>query len=148
MILKEKPILKDSKKYKIIYADPPWYFKIYSKKGEDRNATNHYPCMEFNDLLALNINDIADVDCCLFMWVTDPFLEKSFKLLKQWGFTYKTIAFTWAKKNKTNDNFFMGLGYWTRANPEICLLATKGKPKRFYKNVKQLVKSLRRFTKN
>ena len=144
MILKEKPILKDSKKYKIIYADPPWYFKSYSKKGEDRNATNHYPCMEFNDLLALNINDIADVDCCLFMWVTDPFLEKSFKLLKQWGFKYKTIAFTWAKKNKTNDNFFMGLGYWTRANPEICLLATKGKPKRFYKNVKQLVIDSRR----
>ena len=66
MILREKPILKDSKKYKIIYADPPWYFKSYSKKGEDRNATNHYPCMEFNDLLALNINDIAVVDCCLF----------------------------------------------------------------------------------
>ncbi len=33
----------------------------------------------------------------------------------------------------------MGLGYWTRANPEICLLATKGKPKRFFKNVKQLI---------
>ena len=67
------------KKYKIIYADPPWYFKSYSKKGEDRNATKHYPCMEFDDLLGLNINDIADVDCILFMWVIDPLLEKSFE---------------------------------------------------------------------
>ena len=75
-----------NKKYKIIYADPPWYFKSYSKKGEDRNATKHYPCMEFDDLLGLNINDIADVDCILFMWVTDPLLEKSFELLKAWDF--------------------------------------------------------------
>ena len=127
------------KKYKVIYADPPWYFKGYSKKGEDRNATKHYPCMEFNDICNLPINNISDMDCCLFLWITDPFLEKSFKLIKKWGFKYKTVAFTWAKKNKTNDNFFMGLGYWTRANPEICLLATKGKPKRFFKNVKQLI---------
>tara|TARA_R110002020_G_scaffold159981_1_gene344224 strand:+ start:10813 stop:11355 length:543 start_codon:yes stop_codon:yes gene_type:complete len=132
------------KKYDIILADPPWYFKSYSKKGENRNATKHYPCMEFNDLLDLDINSIASVDCVLFMWVVDPLLEKSFELIKKWGFTYKTVAFTWAKKNKTNDNLFMGLGYWTRSNPEMCLLATKGKPKRFFKNVKQLIIDKRR----
>lgn len=26
--------------------------------------------------------------------------------------------------------WFWGLGNWTRANPEVCLLATKGNPKR------------------
>ena len=52
------------------------------------------------------------------MWVTDPFLEKSFKLLKQWGFKYKTIAFTWAKKNKTNDNFFEDRDWETNNNPQ------------------------------
>ena len=35
--------------------------------------------------------------------------------------------------------FFTGLGYWTRANPEMCLLATKGKPKRNSKSIPQLV---------
>ena len=33
----------------------------------------------------------------------------------------------------------MGLGYWTRSNAEICLLATKGNPKRISKSVKQLI---------
>ena len=142
--MKIKKIQTLKKKYNIIYADPPYYFKSYSKKGEDRNATKHYDCMGFDAICNLPINNIADVDCTLFLWVTDPFLEKSFKLIKKWGFTYKTVAFTWAKKNKTNDNFFMGLGYWTRSNPEMCLLATKGKPKRFFKNVKQLIIDIRR----
>jgi len=139
--LKELKAIK--KKYKIIYADPPWYFKSYSKKGEDRNATRHYSCMALNDICNLPINDIADVDCTLFLWVTDPFLKKSFKVIEAWGFKYKTVAFTWVKTNQMN-NFFMGLGYWTRANPEMCLLATKGKPKRISKNVQQLVIDKRR----
>ena len=130
-----------NKKYNIIYADPAWYFKSYSKKGEQRNATKHYPCMEFNDLLDLNINSISAVDCVLFMWVIDPMLEKSFELLKRWNFLYKTVAFTWVKENKKSDSFFTGLGYWTRANPEMCLLATKGKPKRLSKAVRQLIVS-------
>jgi N6-adenosine-specific RNA methylase IME4 len=131
------------KKYKIIYADPPYYFKSYSKKGENRNATKHYSCMEFNDICKLPISDICSVDCVLFLWVTDPFLEKSFRLLKEWGFKYKTVAFTWCKETKMN-KFFTGLGYWTRANPEMCLLATKGNPKRISKNVNQLVIDKRR----
>jgi|TARA_A100001015_G_scaffold313787_1_gene421836 N6-adenosine-specific RNA methylase IME4 len=132
-------MLNLNKKYNIIYADPPWYFKSYSKLGEGRNATRHYPCMAFNDIFNLNVPDIADVHCVLFMWVTDPFLQKSFDLIKKWNFTYKTVAFTWVKQNKKKDNFFTGLGYWTRANPEMCLLATKGKPKRISKSVNQLI---------
>ena len=132
------------KKYNIIYADPAWYFKSYSKKGEKRNATKHYPCMEFNDLLDLNINSIADLDCVLFMWVVDPLLHKSFEVIKKWGFTYKTVAFTWVKQNRKTKGNFTGMGYWTRSNPEMCLLATRGKPKRISKSVKQLVIDIRR----
>ena len=132
-----------NEKYKIIYADPPYYFKSYSQRGEKRNATQHYNCMEFNDILRLPLFNICDVDCVLFLWVTDPFLEKPFELIKRWNFQFKTVAFTWVKTTKIN-NFFMGLGYWTRANPEICLLATKGKPKRLSKNIQQLVIDKRR----
>tara|TARA_Y100001951_G_scaffold34559_1_gene27230 strand:- start:46 stop:591 length:546 start_codon:yes stop_codon:yes gene_type:complete len=130
-------------KYNIIYADPPYSFKSYSKKGESRSAKQHYSCMGFNDICNLPVNDIADLDCVLFLWVTDPFLEKSFELIKRWNFQFKTVAFTWVKTTKIN-NFFMGLGYWTRANPEMCLLATKGNPKRISKNVKQLIIDKRR----
>ena len=130
-------------KYNIIYADPPYYFKSYSQRGEKRNATQHYNCMEFNDILRLPLFNICDADCVLFLWVTDPFLEKSFELIKRWGFTYKTVAFTWAKTTQTN-KYFKGMGYWVRKNPEMCLLATKGKPKRLSKNVEQLIVSPRR----
>ena len=129
-------------KYNIIYADPPYYFKSYSQRGEKRNATQHYNCMEFNDILRLPLFNICDVDCVLFLWVTDPFLEKSFELIKRWGFTYKTVAFTWVKTTQMNKHF-KGMGYWVRKNPEMCLLATKGKPKRLSKNVEQLVVSPR-----
>jgi N6-adenosine-specific RNA methylase IME4 len=51
----------------------------------------------------------------------------------------KTCAFSWIKKNKKSDSLFWGLGYWTRANNEICLLGTKGNPKRVSKSVHQVV---------
>ena len=48
----------------------------------------------------------------------------------------------WVKMNKkSQDTYFMGQGRWTRANPEICILATKGNPKRISAGVRQLVTS-------
>ena len=129
-------------KYKIIYADPPYYFKSYSQRGEKRNATQHYNCMEFNDILRLPLSNICDVDCVLFLWVTDPFLERSLELIKKWNFSYKTVAFTWVKENRS-EGYFTGLGYWTRANSESCLLATRGHPKRISRSVRQLVVDVR-----
>ena len=55
---------------------------------------------------------------------------------------YKTIGFTWVKKNKKSDSLFWGMGYYTRANTELCLLATKGKPlRRVSRSVHQVVES-------
>jgi len=86
------------------------------------------------------------------MWVTDPLLDQAMELISAWGFNYKTVAFYWVKTNKNVDlnnlssekDFFTGLGYWTRANPEMCLLATKGKPKRISKSVRRLLITKRR----
>jgi N6-adenosine-specific RNA methylase IME4 len=133
-----------NKKYNIIYADPPWYFKSYSSKGEGRNATQHYSCMSISDICNLPVNNLAEKNCILFMWVIDPMLPEAFEVIKSWGFTYKTVAFTWVKQNKKSDGNFTGLGYWTRSNPEMCLLATKGKPQRVSKSVKQLIIDKRR----
>jgi len=132
-----------NKKYDIIYADPAWYFKSYSSKGEGRNATQHYDCMSINDICNLPVGNISKNDCVLFIWVIDPMLPQAFEVIKAWGFKYKTVAFTWVKENKS-EGYFTGFGYWTRANPEMCLLATKGKPKRISKSVRQLVMDKRR----
>ena len=132
------------KKYNIIYADPPWYFKSRSVKGEGRNPNQHYDCMNLDDIKKLPVQDIADKDCVLLMRVIDPMLTHAFEVITSWGFIYKTVAFTWAKTNSKSMGMFTGMGYWTRGNPEMCLLATKGKPKRVSKAVKQLVISERR----
>lgn len=128
------------KKYNIIYADPPWTFQTYSEKGkEKKSAEVHYDCMSIEDIYKLPVGDIADDNCALFLWVTNPMLPQGLETIKQWGFTYKTVAFSWYKKNKIADSFFWGLGYWTRANVELCLLATKGKPTRISKGVHQVI---------
>ena len=132
------------KKYNIIYADPAWYFKTYSKKGNGKSAEQHYSCMSLDDICNLPVESIANENCILFIWVIDPMLPQAIKVIKSWGFEYKTVAFTWVKQNKKSKGYFTGLGYWTRANPEMCLLATKGKPKRLSKSVKQLIISNRR----
>ena len=131
------------KKYSVIYADPPWSFKTYSDKGKDRSPENHYNVMSFKDICNLPVNNIANDNSVLLMWVIDPMLDLAFDVIEAWGFQYKTVGFTWAKTNKTNMGMFTGLGYWTRGNPEMCLLATKGKPKRIHKDVKQLIVSQR-----
>lgn len=73
------------------------------------------------------------------MWVTMPQLPKVFEVIEAWGFEYKTCAFTWVKKNKIKDSWFMGMGNWTRSNSELCLLATKGKPKRIDASILSVV---------
>ena len=97
--------------------------------------------MSINDIYNLPNHSISDNDCILFIWVIDPMLPEAIKVIESWGFKYKTVAFTWVKKNKKSDNYFTGMGYYTRSNPEMCLLATKGKPKRLSKSVRQLIVS-------
>lgn len=128
------------KAYSVIYADPPWNFKTYSEKGTGRGAVAHYRIPSFETLAAMDVAQYAAKDCALFLWATDPLLPEAFKLIEAWGFKFKTVAFTWAKTTKTGKWHF-GNGYWTRANPEQCLLATRGHPKRVARNVRQLIVS-------
>jgi N6-adenosine-specific RNA methylase IME4 len=130
------------KKYSIIYADPPWSYEVWSKKGQGRSAESHYSTMPQKDIMTLPVCDIANKDCSLFMWITMPCLSIAPLVLAAWGFKYKTCAFVWVKTNKRAVNsLFTGMGYWTRANAELCLLATKGSPKRQSKSVHQMIVS-------
>lgn len=97
--------------------------------------------MTINDICKLPVKQIADKDCALFMWATFPNLEYAFQVLNAWGFTYKTIAFVWVKQNKKSASLFWGMGFWTRANAEMCIIATKGKPKRISASVHQIIMS-------
>ena len=122
--------------YEIIYADPPWR---YSAKKVQGAAENHYPTMSIDELCALPVAELAAKDSALFMWATFPQLPEALRLIRAWGFTYKSVAFVWLKKNKKADSWFYGLGFWTRANAEVCLLATKGHPKRQAADIHQFI---------
>lgn len=128
-----------SMKYGVIYADPPWHYRVYSKKGAGRSAESHYPTMSVEDICALPVSDISAKDCALFMWITFPNLMDAIRVMEAWGFEYKTVAFVWIKQNKVADSLFWGMGYWTRANAEVCVIATKGSPKRADAGVHQVI---------
>lgn len=126
----------EQKKYSIIYADPPWRYEM--KKGQGV-AENHYSTMGIEEICSLPVQEICEKNCALFLWVTFPQLPEAFRVIKACGFRYKTVAFVWTKLNRSGQGYFFGLGYWTRSNAEICLLATRGKPKRISKKVFQLI---------
>ncbi len=112
-------------KYQIIYADPPWKYQDKSK-SHGGGAESHYPCMTVKEICDLPIGGVAEIDSVLLLWATMPMLEVAFEVIKAWGFKYKTCAFTWVKTNR-DGTIFMGMGRHTRQNPELCLLATRGK---------------------
>ena len=132
------------KKYSIIYADPPWNFNFKNRKGLSQAAKDKlYPTMASQDIIDLDVGSLADDDCALFLWVMNSEIPLALNCIKSWGFYYKTVAFTWVKTTVTGKYFFGG-GNWTRSNPEICLFATKGKPKRVSASVRNLCVSERR----
>lgn len=131
--------------YGVIYADPPWSFESWSGKTgtPHRGAHDHYPVQGTDWLKSLNPAEFAAPDCALFMWVVDSHLDVAIGLMRAWGFGYKTKAFTWVKTAKSG-NPRIGMGYWTRKSAEICLMGTRGKPKRLGKGVREVIMEPRR----
>ena len=139
-----------NKKFDIIYTDPPWDYngKLQfdkSSKGIDEidvsrnifisSASFKYPTLKLKELMKLPLQEIANDDCLLFMWTSNPHLTQALELGKSWGFEYRTIAFIWDKMNHNP-------GQYTLSNCEICLVFKKGKipQPRGARNVQQLIK--------
>lgn len=95
--------------------------------------------MSIEEICKLSVAEVTADDCVLFLWTTFPQLQEALRVIKAWGFCYKTVAFVWLKQNKSGKGWFFGLGFWTRGNAEICLLATKGKPHRQSNRVHQFI---------
>jgi N6-adenosine-specific RNA methylase IME4 len=126
---------KDTGKYRVILADPPWRYEVWSRDtGPGRSAESHYPTMPTPDITALPIGGFAAPDCCLFMWSTWPTIQDAFL----WAKTNRAAADRWATVDDPPD-WFVGMGYWSRANTEPCLLFTRGRPRRKSADVQQLI---------
>jgi len=122
-------------RFGILYADPPWRLSGGGK------GCPPYPCLGTGDICALPVEGIAAPDCALFLWAVHSHLPDALAVIRCWGFTYKTCAFTWVKRTPRDTGFFLGRGYWTHSNPEVCLLATRGRPERAGTGVANLVVS-------
>lgn len=116
-------IFTTNNKYNIIYADPPWEYRQKGSKNKSRGmAKQHYGTMPTDDICALPIDSIKNQESILFMWATFPNIREALKVMQAWGFKYVTAAFVWVKKNKKSNTNFWGMGAYTRANAEVCLL--------------------------
>jgi N6-adenosine-specific RNA methylase IME4 len=134
--------------YGAILADPPWHFRTWSERNQTRSAARHYQLMSLDEIANMPVADLAADNCALFLWAINPLLPEALKVMEQWGFKFKTVAFVWAKSTPTSKpwapNWHMGLGYYTRANAELCLLGTKGRPHPKSWGVRQLIVAPRR----
>lgn len=128
--------------YDVLLVDPPWKFTTRSPKGNKRGPENHYPTMTVDELAALPIGTLAADNAALFLWACWPSIFRDVpELLRAWGFAYRTCAFTWVKANPKGSGFFTGLGYYTRANTEVCLLAVRGRMPVMAHDVHQVIYS-------
>jgi N6-adenosine-specific RNA methylase IME4 len=127
----EVPTLVDQKRYSVILADPPWHFRNYSadapgmKHSRSRSANKHYPTATIEDICKMV--PPAEDNAVLLLWACWPLMPEALRVITAWGFEYKSLAWEWVKSNPSHTGFFMGMGSWTRANSEPCLLATRGK---------------------
>lgn len=111
-------IFSSNKKYRTIYADPPW---MESGGGKiKRGADRHYDLMKTKDIMALPVPNICEDSAHLYLWTTNNFLPDALKVMEAWGFTYKTII-TWGKDK-------IGLGQYFRGQTEHCLFGVRGNP--------------------
>lgn len=129
------------KKYQIIYADPPWSYND-KMSGHSFSLDHEYETQDLEWIKKLKVQEIADDNCVLFLWAVSPLLPEAFEVMESWGFKFKTVAFVWSKRYKNGDAV-SNLGRWTMGNVEMCLLGTKGHPKRIRNDIKQLVEDYR-----
>lgn len=133
-----------------ILADPPWHFRTWNGKKAVPNRTpvDHYSTMRHEELAALPVLEAAAPDCALFMWAVDSHLDAAIELGRGWGFRFVTQAFVWVKtgsgSTEEDPRPAMGLGYWTRKESEVCLLFTRGRPRRLSGGVRQVILAPRR----
>jgi len=137
--------------YAVAVADPPWHFAVRSKRGEGRSAVRHYPVMGLENLTALPVSNLMLPTAWLFLWVPGPHLMQAGALIEAWGFQYSGVGFVWVKTNPKSPTLFydqrsfhVGLGFTTRKNTELCLLARRGRPQRARKDVRELIIAPRR----
>jgi N6-adenosine-specific RNA methylase IME4 len=126
--------------FSVILADPAWRYADRSKHRG--GAERHYPTMTVADIAALPVADIAAPNAALFLWGTWPMMQEALDVIRAWGFRYTTGGFVWLKTTR-NGKHAIGMGHYTRANTEFCLLAVRGRMPVANRGVRQVIEAPR-----
>ena len=119
-----------NKKYKTIYADPPWQFSNRTgKMAPEHKRLNRYSTMKLEDIKKLPVFEAADEKCHLYLWVPNALLPEGLEVMKAWGFDYKTNII-WEKVRKDGMPDGRGVGFYFRNVTEILLFGIKGEKNR------------------
>lgn len=121
--------------FKAIVADPPWTFR--DKLGK-RGTESRYRCMLMQDLVEFPIPEM-NRDSYLFLWRVAALPQAALDLAIAWGFAPKT-ELVWVKETKTGKLHF-GMGHHLRASHEVCLVATRGRPKPLSRSVRSVFRA-------
>ena len=122
------------KNYRLVYLDPPWSYNNWTKKDQENYTLiktramgrPHYPVFDTQDIAKIPVPDIMSRHSVMAMWATSPKMDEAVWLMKYWGFSFKTIGFTWVKLNPSGRGWFAGQGFYTRQNAEYVLVGRKG----------------------
>ncbi len=116
-------LIDESKRFRCIYADPPW---SYGNQETRASTDNHYGTMSVEDIAAEPVAAVAADNCHLHLWTTNAFLFEAHRIIEAWGFTYKS-CFVWVKPQ-------MGIGNYWRVSHEFLLLGIRGEATNFLAN--------------
>jgi len=123
----------NGQKFSTILADPPWRFRNRTGKIAPENTKNkRYSTMSLNDIISLDIPELCEETAHLYLWIPNALLQEGLKVMKEWGFEYKTYI-VWQKIRKDNELHKGGVGFYFRNNTELLLFGTKGKSPRTLK---------------
>jgi len=130
----------EQQKYNIIYSDPPWKFNNKKTGGSMKSGADfHYPTMTIKQLCDLPVQNICTDNCTLFMWWVGSQPKAAITVAEAWGFEILTMTgFDWVKLTKKGKLHF-GMGFWTRAGSESCLIATRGSQRRINASVRAVI---------
>lgn len=114
------------KAFRCIVADPPWKFAD-KLPGRSRGAERHYRTLTVEEICRFPLPYLIAADCVLFLWRVASMQQAALDVARMWGFTVKS-ELIWLKKTPSGGRWF-GMGRTLRAEHEVCLVATKGRPK-------------------
>jgi N6-adenosine-specific RNA methylase IME4 len=108
--------------FTVVVADPPWEYK-----GGNGGAAR-YPCMAIEQLEDLGdwVRSVTAPRSVLLCWSTWPMLEQALRVLRAWGYTYRT-AIPWVKTSPVAGKLRGGRGVWFRGVSEVLLVGARGR---------------------